>query len=189
MAFKSKSDTNADGEVTRQDAKFIVECLKSIDHDKMVNLTKVADALGYTNVASVGNRFRTVRKRYGFEQLEAKSIGVSITPKGKAKLDALASTPTKLKPQAKGVMDYSSSDDDSFVTAKEYQSASDNEGKTKASASSPCPKKLVGNRGENAEISATAQEALALAEDAGAFVNTEESTVEHEVVIKFEGAA
>ena len=36
MAPKSKSDTNADGEVTPQDAKFIVECLKSIGDDKLV---------------------------------------------------------------------------------------------------------------------------------------------------------
>lgn len=39
MASKSKSDTNADGEVTPQDAKFIVECLKSIGDDKMVIYT------------------------------------------------------------------------------------------------------------------------------------------------------
>lgn len=146
-----------------------------------MNLVKVADALGYTNVASVGNRFRAVRKRYGFEQLEAKSTGMSITPKGKAKLDALASTPTKVKPQAKGVMDDSSSDDDSFVTAKEYQSSSDNEGETKASASSsPGPKKALGGRGKNVEMRDTAQEALALAEDAGAFVKVEDSAVEDE---------
>ncbi|PKY04733.1 hypothetical protein P168DRAFT_317783 [Aspergillus campestris IBT 28561] len=189
MAPKSKSDTNVDGEVTPQDAKFIVECLKSIGDDKMVNLVKVADALGYTNVASVGNRFRAVRKRYGFEQLEAKSTGMSITPKGKAKLDALAGTPTKVKPQAKGVMDDSSSDDDSFVTAKEYQSGSDNEGETKASASSAGPKKAMGGRGKDVEMRDNAQEALALAEDAGAFVKVEESAVEDEVVIKFEGAA
>ena len=145
-----------------------------------MNLVKVADALGYTNVASVGNRFRTVRKRYGFEQLEAKSTGMSITPKGKAKLDALASTPTKIKAQAKGVMDDSSSDDDSFVTAKEYQSASENEGEINASASSSCPKKLVGGRDKDTEIHATAQEALAMAEDAGASVKVEESAVEDE---------
>lgn len=140
-----------------------------------MNLVKVADALGYTNVASVGNRFRAVRKRYGFDQLEAKSTGMSVTPKGKAKLDAVASTPTKIKSEAKGIMDDdSSSDDDSFVTAKEYQSDSDNERETKASASSPCPQK------KDASARATAEAALALAEDENAYENVEEPGVEYE---------
>ena len=32
----------------------------------------MADALGYTNVASVGNRFRALRKRYAMNNLDAK---------------------------------------------------------------------------------------------------------------------
>ena len=39
-----------------------------------VDLGKVASVMGYTNVASVGNRFRSIRKRYNL-RLECKNTG------------------------------------------------------------------------------------------------------------------
>ncbi|KAF7588791.1 hypothetical protein BBP40_005222 [Aspergillus hancockii] len=59
------------GEMNQQDVRFIIECLRSLDTDKNVNLNKVGAALGYTNTASVGNRFRAVRRRYGFDNFES----------------------------------------------------------------------------------------------------------------------
>ncbi|PWY86898.1 hypothetical protein BO70DRAFT_360619 [Aspergillus heteromorphus CBS 117.55] len=46
--------------------------------DKLVDLSKVANSLGYTNIASVGNRFRAVRKRHGIMHFESKA-GSGIT--------------------------------------------------------------------------------------------------------------
>ncbi|KAE8388302.1 hypothetical protein BDV23DRAFT_185522 [Aspergillus alliaceus] len=59
------------GGFNAQDCQFIFECLKNLDDSRTVNLTNVGAVLGYTNTASVGNRFRAIRKRYGFTNLEA----------------------------------------------------------------------------------------------------------------------
>ncbi|KAL4884408.1 hypothetical protein BJY04DRAFT_182414 [Aspergillus karnatakaensis] len=42
-----------------------------------VDLATVATTLGYKNVNSAANRFRTLRKQYGFESLECKTAGFS----------------------------------------------------------------------------------------------------------------
>ncbi|KAA8643640.1 hypothetical protein EYZ11_005933 [Aspergillus tanneri] len=85
--------TTTDGDISQQDAKFIMECVKNLDQNKQVDLAKVGEALGYTNVASVGNRFRVLRKRYGFANLDC--INTSPAPKiGVAKGESPA-TPTK----------------------------------------------------------------------------------------------
>ncbi|GAD97998.1 hypothetical protein ANI_1_2588014 [Paecilomyces variotii No. 5] len=54
-----------EGSIPRDDFGFALECLKSIDDNHNVDLTKVANALNYTNVQSVGNRYRVFRKKYG----------------------------------------------------------------------------------------------------------------------------
>ncbi|KAF9886627.1 hypothetical protein FE257_011267 [Aspergillus nanangensis] len=56
--------------INNNDAVFVFECLKNLDDSKNVDLAAVAGALQYTNVASVGNRFRAIRKRYGFNKLD-----------------------------------------------------------------------------------------------------------------------
>ncbi|KJK63110.1 hypothetical protein P875_00034056 [Aspergillus parasiticus SU-1] len=67
-----RSTTPEEGEfLNQQDARFIIECLRSIDESRAVILANVGAALGYTNIASVANRFRAIRKRYGFTNLEA----------------------------------------------------------------------------------------------------------------------
>ncbi|RAQ49489.1 hypothetical protein AFGD_002516 [Aspergillus flavus] len=67
-----RSTTPEEGEfLNQQDARFIIECLRNIDENRAVILANVGAALGYTNTASVANRFRALRKRYGFTNLEA----------------------------------------------------------------------------------------------------------------------
>ncbi|RAL02426.1 uncharacterized protein BO80DRAFT_443736 [Aspergillus ibericus CBS 121593] len=72
--------SNSAVEISQPDAQFFLACLQNFGEDKQIDLTKVADALGYTNVASVGNRFRALRKRYAMNHLEAKAG--SGAPKG-----------------------------------------------------------------------------------------------------------
>ncbi|KAL4889941.1 hypothetical protein BDV59DRAFT_204750 [Aspergillus ambiguus] len=69
----NNKNTAAESEINPADVKFIIECLKNMGEDKIVDLAKVGAALEYTNVASVGNKFRAVRKRYGFHNLEGKA--------------------------------------------------------------------------------------------------------------------
>ncbi|KAE8381081.1 hypothetical protein BDV26DRAFT_289781 [Aspergillus bertholletiae] len=83
MASSQPTTTPDEGEfLTQQDGRFIIECLRHLDESKAVNLTNVRAALGYTNTASVANRFRTLRKRYGFPNLEAtaKPSNMGATP-------------------------------------------------------------------------------------------------------------
>ncbi|KAE8368826.1 hypothetical protein BDV27DRAFT_153650 [Aspergillus caelatus] len=91
-----QSATPEEGEfLSQQDGRFIIECLRNIDESRTVNLTNVGAAMGYTNTASVGNRFRAIRKRYGFPNLEAttkpsnanttSAASVLITPPGQGK--------------------------------------------------------------------------------------------------------
>ncbi|PLB45256.1 hypothetical protein P170DRAFT_479773 [Aspergillus steynii IBT 23096] len=84
MTSNAKSTTTPEGEVSQQDAKFIVECVKNLDSNKQVDLVKVGEALGYTNVVSVANRFRLLRKRHGFPNLEC----TNASAKGDDKLSA-----------------------------------------------------------------------------------------------------
>ncbi|PYH99938.1 hypothetical protein BO71DRAFT_290376, partial [Aspergillus ellipticus CBS 707.79] len=55
------------------DLQFILACTQNMDKDKLVDLSKVASSLGYTNVASCANRFRAIRKRLGITNLESKT--------------------------------------------------------------------------------------------------------------------
>lgn len=123
----------SEDEIPQPDAQFIVQCVMNMTSDRQassllpcvlllriakhsiqVDLSRVAAALGYTNVASTANRFRALRKRYGFE-LEATQTGGSPTKidsalaGGNGPLDAqngqddlAVTTPTKRKAPAKG---------------------------------------------------------------------------------------
>ncbi|RHZ65671.1 uncharacterized protein CDV56_108169 [Aspergillus thermomutatus] len=75
-------ETNGE-EINGADAIFIIECLKHLNESKQVDIGKVATALKYSNVASAGNRFRALRKRYGFANLECKNSSTP-TKAGKA---------------------------------------------------------------------------------------------------------
>ncbi|CAK37076.1 hypothetical protein CBS63078_8188 [Aspergillus niger] len=70
---KAAKSNNTGLEIPNADAHFFLACLQCMGDDKQIDLTKVGDMLGYSNVASVGNRFRSLRKRYGMNNLEAKS--------------------------------------------------------------------------------------------------------------------
>ncbi|BCS08295.1 similar to An01g06010 [Aspergillus luchuensis] len=74
-ATKSKAakSINAGLEIPYADAQFFLACLQCMGDDKQIDLTKVGDMMGYSNVASVGNRFRAIRKRYNLNNIEAKS--------------------------------------------------------------------------------------------------------------------
>ncbi|KAL4988233.1 hypothetical protein BDW68DRAFT_177121 [Aspergillus falconensis] len=65
----TKPDTADKSSVPEKDAIFGFECLRNI-RDGKVDLVAVAQALQYTNVDSVSNRFRALRKKYGFSGLE-----------------------------------------------------------------------------------------------------------------------
>ncbi|OJJ43241.1 hypothetical protein ASPZODRAFT_19646 [Penicilliopsis zonata CBS 506.65] len=71
-------------EIKPDDAAFIIECTKHMGEDRIVDLSKVAEAMGYANVNSVGNRLRALRKRHGIK-LECK-MGSGASPV-KAKVD------------------------------------------------------------------------------------------------------
>ncbi|KAL5336260.1 hypothetical protein BJX70DRAFT_286290 [Aspergillus crustosus] len=88
----SKSD-----DPNQQDVRFGFECLKSIDKDGKVDLGKVGSALGYTNIYSVGNRFRAMRTKYGFTSLESKTGTTPLKEKTTPKANANSNdgTPTK----------------------------------------------------------------------------------------------
>ncbi|RAH62099.1 hypothetical protein BO85DRAFT_501766 [Aspergillus piperis CBS 112811] len=74
-ATKSKAakSINAGLEIPYADAQFFLACLQCMGDDKQIDLTKVGDMMGYSNVASVGNRFRAIRKRPNLNSIEAKS--------------------------------------------------------------------------------------------------------------------
>ncbi|BCR84445.1 uncharacterized protein ACHE_11847A [Aspergillus chevalieri] len=61
-------------EISTNDTQFIIECLKSLEEDRLINLNKVAKTLGYSNVFSAGNRLRSLRNRYGFANFEGKTV-------------------------------------------------------------------------------------------------------------------
>ncbi|KAL5365387.1 hypothetical protein BJX96DRAFT_179792 [Aspergillus floccosus] len=76
MTANEKETANAP-EYNAVDVKFIFECVKNLDEDKMVDLSAVAAGLGYKNVASVYNRLRSLRKKYGIDNLEGRMNGTS----------------------------------------------------------------------------------------------------------------
>ncbi|KAL2004821.1 hypothetical protein VTN00DRAFT_3094 [Thermoascus crustaceus] len=51
-------------DINRDEATFLVEVIKNMDEQRSVDLAKVAEALGYTSVGSVANRFRLLKKKY-----------------------------------------------------------------------------------------------------------------------------
>ncbi|EYE93689.1 uncharacterized protein EURHEDRAFT_379033 [Aspergillus ruber CBS 135680] len=70
-------------EISTNDKQFIIECLKNLDEDRLINLNKVAKTLGYRNVFSAGNRLRSLRNRYGFANFEGKTItGKAVSGEG-----------------------------------------------------------------------------------------------------------
>ncbi|KAL3476800.1 hypothetical protein BJX99DRAFT_258135 [Aspergillus californicus] len=96
MTTKSAANTAGAEDIPAQDIRFGFECLRNIEADGkalQVNLTGIRDAMGYSNVNSVGNRFRELRKRYGFPTLECKT-GASVSPQ-KSATTTPEGTPTK----------------------------------------------------------------------------------------------
>ncbi|KAL4907436.1 hypothetical protein BDW74DRAFT_176202 [Aspergillus multicolor] len=82
-----------------KDVQFALVCLKNIREGK-VNLSGVGDELGYTDVESVANRFRALRKKYGFTGLEcATSTSAKARP---SKRKAAATAPAAKRASAKG---------------------------------------------------------------------------------------
>jgi len=70
----------------------------TILNNNQVDLSGVGEALGYTNVNSVGNRFRRMRDKYGFTGLECTN-GHGMTMKEKpASPKKEAETPAKRRP-------------------------------------------------------------------------------------------
>ncbi|KAL4999282.1 hypothetical protein BDV10DRAFT_184445 [Aspergillus recurvatus] len=69
MSATTKPHTTDKSSVPEKDAIFGFECLRNI-RDGKVDLVAVAQAMQYTNVDSVSNRFRALRKKYGFSGLE-----------------------------------------------------------------------------------------------------------------------
>ncbi|KAL2001442.1 hypothetical protein VTN02DRAFT_1758 [Thermoascus thermophilus] len=51
-------------DINRDEATFLAELIKNMDEQRSINLAKVAEALGYTSVGSVANRFRLLKKKY-----------------------------------------------------------------------------------------------------------------------------
>ncbi|KAL2821772.1 hypothetical protein BDW59DRAFT_164110 [Aspergillus cavernicola] len=92
MATKSNTTATEPDGVPQNDIRFSFEILRNIDTDGKVDLTKIAEAMGYTNVNSVGNRFRELRKRYGFMTLECKAGSSPVKEKTGPKVDG---SPTK----------------------------------------------------------------------------------------------
>ncbi|KAI9931475.1 hypothetical protein ASPWEDRAFT_25649 [Aspergillus wentii DTO 134E9] len=86
MSTKSnpeKTKSNPEVDISSSDMAFLFECLRNLDESKNVDLVNVADIMGYTNVQSVGNRFRNLRKKHGIN-LDCKSGG-TVKGKGAAK--------------------------------------------------------------------------------------------------------
>ncbi|OJJ86777.1 uncharacterized protein ASPGLDRAFT_1269180 [Aspergillus glaucus CBS 516.65] len=92
-------------EISTNDNQFIIECLKNLDEDRLINLNKVAETLGYSNIFSAGNRLRSLRNRYGFANFEGKTItGKAVAGEG-AGIPAPAPAPEKKRgrPRVKNV--------------------------------------------------------------------------------------
>lgn len=72
----------------------------TITNNEQVDLSGVGEALGYTNVNSVGNRFRKMRDKYGFTGLECTNgNGISMEKPASPKKDADGTdTPAKRRP-------------------------------------------------------------------------------------------
>ncbi|RLL99174.1 hypothetical protein CFD26_106538 [Aspergillus turcosus] len=122
--MSTNPETNGEG--LNADATFIIECLKNLNESKQVDIAKVATALNYSNVASAGNRFRALRKRYGFANLECKN-----------------STPTKAGkagPIDKSAKDGTAGDEDATSSGETVQS----------SPSKPARKPAAGRKGAKA---------------------------------------
>ncbi|KAE8152426.1 hypothetical protein BDV25DRAFT_137875 [Aspergillus avenaceus] len=116
--MSSNTNPTENGEISQADARFIFECLKHLDENRQVALPTVATALGYTNVASAANRFRSVRKRYGFEKLDAtctlKAPQTTTTPVDKSSAKA-PRTGKKAGPQTDAVENSDSSSAETII--------------------------------------------------------------------------
>ncbi|KAL4943887.1 hypothetical protein BDV06DRAFT_220846 [Aspergillus oleicola] len=94
------TDGNTDSP-SQQDVQFGFECLRNIKDGK-VDLAGVMAALNYKNINSVGNRFRAMKKAYGFTGLDCTTANAPSPAKRKATAAADAdgdgATPTKRGP-------------------------------------------------------------------------------------------
>ncbi|KAJ9212509.1 hypothetical protein DTO166G4_5870 [Paecilomyces variotii] len=91
-----------EGAAPRDDFGFALECMKSLDDNHNVDLTKVANALNYTNVQSVGNRYRVFRKKYGINLNCVTGSGVVTTKAGDGdEIDSPSPAKTPRKPRAR----------------------------------------------------------------------------------------
>ncbi|KAJ0421960.1 hypothetical protein BJY00DRAFT_102189 [Aspergillus carlsbadensis] len=82
--MSSKTDSSSINDVPPGDVQFGFECLRNIDSDGKVDLAGVAAAMGHTNTASTGNRFRQLSQRYGFQGLKCKNVGAAARAKASA---------------------------------------------------------------------------------------------------------
>ncbi|KAL2853029.1 hypothetical protein BJX68DRAFT_233790 [Aspergillus pseudodeflectus] len=81
----SKTENSSINDVPAGDVQFGFECLRNIDSDGKVDLAGVAAAMGHTNTASTGNRFRQLAQRYGFQGLKSKTTGTAAKAKAGGK--------------------------------------------------------------------------------------------------------
>ncbi|EGD87913.1 hypothetical protein H112_04388 [Trichophyton rubrum D6] len=88
------------------DIAFMAECFKYLQGPFNVDLPAMAEKLGYKNPASVGNRLRAIKKKWGIGVPEGAETGTdpspATTPKTPRKGAKAARGPIKAKPEADG---------------------------------------------------------------------------------------
>ncbi|KAL4929228.1 uncharacterized protein BDV17DRAFT_290880 [Aspergillus undulatus] len=72
-ANSNTTSTNNSDDLPAKDIRFGFECLRNI-RDGKVDLAGVMQALNYTNIKSVANRFNALKKQYDFSGLESTSV-------------------------------------------------------------------------------------------------------------------
>ncbi|KAL6231065.1 hypothetical protein BDW75DRAFT_244271 [Aspergillus navahoensis] len=107
MSSTAKPDTIDKSSVPEKDVIFGFECLRNI-RDGKVDLVAVAQALQYTNVDSVSNRFRALRKKYGFSGLE----GTATSANAKTNAGSVKVSPSKRKAAAATIKEDHGKDSD-----------------------------------------------------------------------------
>ncbi|EFE34090.1 uncharacterized protein ARB_07041 [Trichophyton benhamiae CBS 112371] len=89
------------------DIAFMAECFKYLQGPFNVDLPAVAEQLGYKNPASVGNRLRAIKKKWGIGVAEGAETGAdttspATTPKTPRKGAKATRGPIKAKPEVEG---------------------------------------------------------------------------------------
>ncbi|EFR00823.1 hypothetical protein MGYG_03827 [Nannizzia gypsea CBS 118893] len=89
------------------DIAFMAECFKHLQGPFNVDLPAMAESLGYKNPASVGNRLRAIKKKWGIGATDGTEGGTengspATTPKTPRKGAKAARGPIKVKPEVDG---------------------------------------------------------------------------------------